>query len=106
MIERNGVNLIDTQGLPDTMTAALFAISIALAAMRIAGVTHEAYQAAAHLFVGYLLGAWWIGRSEALTSHDGEAVFIKFDPRASLHFGLAVALSVVEVVCAVVFRVF
>lgn len=40
----------------------LAAVTVAVALLRILGVKHEAYQAAAHLFVGGLAGAWLIER--------------------------------------------
>jgi hypothetical protein len=54
--------------------------SVLLAVLRVAGIKHPAFQAVAHLWVGFLLGAWAAGYR--------------------LWFlGLAVGLSVVEVVC-------
>lgn len=40
--------------------AILTAVATILAACRVGGLTHEAFQAVAHLFVGGLAGAWLI----------------------------------------------
>lgn len=57
-------------------------ISLVFAAMRIYGIKHEAFQAAVHLYVGWLIRAWW---------WEGEKY-------ASW---LVLILSVLEVICAV-----
>jgi uncharacterized membrane protein YfcA len=56
-------------------------IALALAALRLLGHKDAAFQAAAHLFVGGLVGAWLSARPA---------------PRARWYFGLAIALSLVE----------
>lgn len=73
----------------------LIAIGVMLATLRIAGVTHESYQAAAHLYVGGLVGAWLIQRK---APDLGGAV------QGMGYLILAIALSVVEVGCALWFR--
>ncbi len=63
------------------MRYVLAVIAIILAAIRIGGVTHIAYQAAAHLFVGGLIAAGVVKGRRA----------------GRYEIALAVALSVVEV---------
>lgn len=46
-----------------TTDAVLVAVAVLLAACRIGGVTHEAFQAIAHVYVGGLGGAWLVTRS-------------------------------------------
>ncbi len=60
-------------------------MAVALGALRVLGMKHIAFQAVAHLYVGGLLGAWWVGRDRWL-------------------LWIAVGLSVVEVVCFFVLR--
>ncbi len=40
----------------------LICVSAALAALRISGITHPAFQAVAHLWVGGLFASWFVGR--------------------------------------------
>lgn len=100
-------------------------VSLMLAGMRIAGMTHPAFQAAAHVWVGLLLGVAWLAHSYArrldvmLSLLDGgheinspsakslEAIMDLHDlseNAAASAFGQAVVLSVIEVVVAVVTR--
>lgn len=65
-------------------------ISVILAALRISGVTHPAFQATAHLFVGGLIVAGWHGWNRS-TLTDGRTA-------------LAIALSFLETVVAVITR--
>lgn len=69
------------------------AIGLSLAIWRIMGHKSQSFQAAAHLFVGWLLSAWWY----IPDSLDGRRWFF---------FWVAVALTVVEVGCFVWFRFF
>lgn len=57
-------------------------ISFVLAVLRIFGLKHEAFQAAAHLWVGGLCGGWLISRDRRTAE-------------------LVVVLSVIEVLCFV-----
>ncbi len=50
-------------------------LAVILAAMRVGGVTHEAFQAIAHIYVGYIFTAawytksklfWWLGSAVSL----------------------------------------
>lgn len=59
-----------------------------LALLRMAGVTHIAFQAIAHVFVGGLIGAWLADRKNVLCAR------------------LALSLTAVEVACFVAFRLF
>jgi hypothetical protein len=61
----------------------ILAVALALGAIRVAGHTSPAFQAAAHLFVGVLFGAWFMGRERW---------------NAWLLY-LALALSVLELAC-------
>jgi hypothetical protein len=83
------------------MRPTLLIIALVLAALRVAGHTSEAYQAAAHLFVGGLLGAWLVNvackRSRVCRAGRGNEF-------AAFYLGLAIALSIVEVACFLVFR--
>lgn len=72
-------------------------IAIALAALRIAGHKSEAFQAVAHLFVGWLLAGWYF--NSAWGSRDGMA-----EDRSGLYLGLAIVLSIIEVACALWFK--
>lgn len=73
--------------------------SVAIASLRIAGLKHEAYQAAAHLWVGGLIGAWafarWAGHS---------ANWFRVDAAGELCGWCAVDLSIVELGCFVLCR--
>ena len=42
----------------------VFLMALVLGGLRLVGVTHIAFQAAAHFFMGGLIVAWWKGRSE------------------------------------------
>ena len=55
-------------------------IAIVLGVLRIHGIKHEAFQAAAHLYVGGLLGAYFSGKNKEF-------------------LWIAIGLSVLEVVC-------
>lgn len=44
----------------------LIFISILLGGIRVAGVTHIAFQALAHLFVGVLFGGWLVNKDKRL----------------------------------------
>lgn len=74
---------------------ALIAIALVIAGLRIVGFTHESYQAAAHLFVGGLVGAWIVQRNAT----DLRNVLL-----ANTNLFMAFALSVVEVACFLWFR--
>ena len=65
----------------------LVLMTLLLAGMRVAGFTHEAFQAAAHLWVGYLIGG-------AIYNAVERKTFI----------GLAGFLTVVEVICFFAFK--
>jgi hypothetical protein len=68
----------------------LFVLAVVLGLTRLAGVTTEAFQAISHVFVGGLIGAWFLGlvlRSE-----------IGYNPKRAVYCGvLALALSCLEV---------
>lgn len=70
-------------------------VSLVIAGLRIAGVTHESYQAAAHLFVGGLVAAYWTQRGTG---------FWDVDSKGFTNLLLAIALTVVEVACFLWFR--
>ena len=53
------------------LNAIRIAVAVALAVLRIGGVTHPSFQAAAHVFIGGLIGAWCITRS---WRHGGPAL--------------------------------
>jgi hypothetical protein len=77
------------------MQAVNILIAVALAALRIAGHKSEAFQAAAHLFVGGLLTAGWVADKS------------RFWPSTwKFYTWLAIALSVVEVACFIWFKFF
>jgi hypothetical protein len=68
-----------------------FLIAVLLAYLRIAGHKSEAFQAVAHLFVGWLLSAWWLKRSDSWISDGRDS--------GRLELRLAAALSIVEIAC-------
>lgn len=70
-------------------------IAILLGVLRATGITHPAFQAVAHLFVGGLLGAWLVQRKP---DNLREAVM------ANINLWTAVALSVLELVCFLYFK--
>jgi hypothetical protein len=74
----------------------IYLIAIALAAIRIAGHKSEAFQAVAHLFIGWLIGA---GVYQRATWTEGRSV-------AMQKIWLAIGLSVVEVICFLIGRFF
>jgi uncharacterized membrane protein len=65
---------------------AVIPISVVLAALRIAGFQHEAFQAIAHLWVGFLIGAWFVGQ-------------YYFADRFRLCGRLVLILSLIETLC-------
>ena len=67
-------------------------LGIVLGLFRVFGVTHIAFQAAAHLYVGGLFGAWLMN----LTSVDRKAVG---KPVAWWLFILFLAMTVLETIC-------
>ena len=82
---------------------AVIAVAFLLAAIRIAGHKSEAYQAVAHLFVGGLFVAGW-GWAVAF----GRSIWNRDDcpdvDATAVYFILAVALSVVELLCFLWFK--
>lgn len=74
--------------LPRTLLLVLCAV--VLAGLRIAGIKHPAFQAVAHLYVGFLFGAWADSRAHGNSDRGC--------------FWLAIALSVVELICFLTFR--
>ena len=85
------------------MFALTLIIAAVLAAIRIAGHTSEAYQAIAHLFVGGLFAAAWV--EYRCTWADGGLWGQDRATRGAMHkLYLALALSVVEVACALWFK--
>jgi hypothetical protein len=84
-------------------------VSIALGALRLAGVTHIAFQAAAHLWVAGLLIAgiknigWGRGGKRVLTEL-GQTDQRESDAkirRGWWYVGITIALSVLETACAI-----
>jgi hypothetical protein len=65
---------------------AVILISVLLAALRIAGIKHEAFQAIAHLWVGGLCGGFALGRYWRVGGYR-------------LFAWLVVILSIIEVAC-------
>ncbi len=72
----------------------IYVVAVILAGIRIAGHKSQSFQAAAHLFVGGLLGA---AISELCRGGDGW----KFG--AANELAVAIALSIVEVACFIWF---
>jgi hypothetical protein len=72
-------------------------VAFVLGAMRIAGIKHQSFQAIAHLFVGGLF-AWWL----CVRTNGGGLGQIIF---ANELFWIAIILSLLELVCAIVFRI-
>lgn len=66
------------------------AISVAIAAVRIAGHKSEAFQAIAHLWVGLQIGIWLVGLLDPVKPN-----------RYKANGWLVLALSVIEVACFV-----
>jgi len=68
------------------LSLVLIAVSVALAGLRIYGITNQTFQAAAHLWVGGLIVGYWTQR--------------KTWPRDSyMCLCLSIALSVIELGC-------
>jgi 1,4-dihydroxy-2-naphthoate octaprenyltransferase len=65
-------------------------IAVVLGGLRIVGVKHEAFQAVAHLYVGFLFGV-------------GAATYVEGNTDRGCLW-LAIGLSVLELVCFLVFR--
>lgn len=74
-----------TSNARQVLTSIVMMTAGVLAGFRIGGVKSEVFQAIAHLFVGALIGAYAVGRDRVLLY-------------------LVIALSVIEVICAVAFR--
>ena len=72
----------------------IFVVSAALAILRVAGEKGEIFQAVAHVWVGGLCGAWLMGRL-----HGRPLSSDPLDLDAELARDLAIALSIVEVIC-------
>lgn len=83
-VDRHGTVYPDPPWMP-WRAVLLVVAAVGLGVARAGGVTHPAFQAAAHVYVGGLLGAWLVGRRPLL-------------------LWLAGGLSVLEVACAVYFR--
>jgi hypothetical protein len=73
----------------------LLIVAIVLGALRIGGHTSEAYQAVAHLFVGGLFAAGYV-KYQYTWTNGGQIAMNKI--------WLGVALSVLEVACALWFK--
>jgi hypothetical protein len=67
------------------MIPTLIALSILLGSLRALGVRSQSFQAAAHLFVGGLIGGYLATRQGYL-------------------LGLTIALSILEIICFLAFR--
>ena len=39
-------------------------LAVLLCAARVAGVVHPAFQATAHIYVSWMLAAWWFGKGK------------------------------------------
>jgi hypothetical protein len=76
----------------------LILISFLLAALRIGGVTAAWFQAAAHMFLGYLLGASVFGPQVKRELVPGVGISV------DVYMLLFVGLSLVEVICFLVFK--
>lgn len=87
-----------------------------LCTMRITGHTSPAFQAVAHLYVGGLFtAAWWQWRADAAVTqtglvraswrHDWQK-WSEAGALAMLKFQLAVFISLIELGCAVLFRMY
>ena len=72
--------------------------ALILAALRIGGVKHEAFQAIAHLFEGGLL---WAGAIEMQFSWSDGGLMHRIN--AYVKLGTAVVLGVVELICFAIF---
>jgi hypothetical protein len=75
-------------------------IAVALAALRVSGHKSEAFQAVAHLFIGWLLAAWWYSP----VSYEGSGKAREYDRSSGLDLALVIVLSVIEVACAIWFK--
>jgi hypothetical protein len=78
----------------------VYLVCTVLAAIRIGGDKSEIFQAVAHVWVGALIGVWWIG---CRLGYLDESTTVEIEGRISGR--LVIALSVVEVVCFVVSRI-
>jgi len=88
------------------MDALLIAIALVLAGMRVAGFHDQSYQAAAHLFLGWLIGAGYFQNKSAPKGSWNAPVSSPEGNSAGLKFFLVVLLTVVEVSCFVWFKFF
>jgi len=88
------------------MNALLIAISVVLAVMRIGGAHDQVYQAAAHVFIGWLIGAGYYQYSSAEWGSWNAPVSTPTGESSLWKFGLVLFLSVVEVACFIWFRFF
>lgn len=67
-------------------------IALILGGVRIAGITHVAFQAAAHVYVGGCFGAWFV-----LKSRDRD--------RGRFYHAIGWGLSILEVACFAAFKI-
>lgn len=75
------------------MNAALFFVGVVLGVIRATGHKTQFFQAMAHLYMGGLIAAWWIGRDT-----------LPYYGWLPLYGWLVVVLSIVEVICFFVFK--
>ena len=75
-------------------------VAIVLGVLRVAGIKHEAFQAIAHLFVGGLFASGYTEYSFTWTGIDSDK-----GRNAMFKIWLGVSLSILELVCAIVFLI-
>jgi hypothetical protein len=78
------------------MDGALLLVGVVLAGLRICGFQDQIFQAVAHLFVGGLFAAGYVQRLQVLDQRTQRS--------ASRKLWLAASLSLLELVCFLVFK--
>ena len=68
-----GVPFDRANGGRTTMSRFVYLVCLVLAALRISGEKGEIFQALAHLWVGILVGIWWLASSAARSARNAKA---------------------------------
>ena len=75
--------------------AFVYLVCLVLAALRISGEKGEIFQALAHLWVGGLVGVWWLAKFRCPVCEEREGRTAGW---------LVVVLSIVELTCFIISR--
>ncbi len=74
--------------------------AIAICAVRVCGITHEAFQAIAHFYVAWMIAAWWYLRQITNIESQVHPSYVHVSDNARWYGRIAIFMSVVETICA------